>query len=124
MKKITVLSTEFSCAHFYAQTKWTNKKNKKEFGLCFSDYGHGHNYSLELHINSEYSKKFQVVLKKISSYLDHKHLNYDLPYFHKIIPTTENIAVFILDKIEDKYKKDLYSVKLKEMNSIWVEVKL
>ncbi|MDX9731554.1 MAG: hypothetical protein RBT63_07270 [Bdellovibrionales bacterium] len=44
----TTYSREFSTAHLYHQPSWSEEKNRAEFGACFSQYGHGHNYRLEV----------------------------------------------------------------------------
>jgi 6-pyruvoyltetrahydropterin/6-carboxytetrahydropterin synthase len=48
---------------------------------------------------------------------DHTFLNKDIPYFEKVVPTAENIAVHIRDLLEDPIQQigaQLYKVKLIE----------
>ena len=40
-----------------------------------------------------------IIKEEIEEVLDHKNLNLDVPYFKKVIPTAENICIFIWDII-------------------------
>ncbi len=48
-------------------------------------------------IDLSYLKK--IIEKEIEEELDHKNLNLDIPYFKNIIPTTENLAIYIWEKL-------------------------
>ena len=108
MEKEILLSRTF---HFDAAHKVVDYNGKCE-NL------HGHTYFLKVTIGGELKKNGMVldftVLKKetnnlIKTYLDHKYLN-DL--FEN--PTTENIAIFIFDKLSEKFGK--YGCKVKEIS--------
>lgn len=128
------LSTKFSSAHLYHQKSWSPEENLKAFGKCYSEHGHGHNYKLEaewLWDENSYDtlgiQQIQSVLQKIldieAENLDHKHLNFDIEYFQNTIPTTENIALYILNRIKDKTNLKLSSLKVFEMSNLWAEIK-
>ena len=68
---------------------------------------HGHNWKVEVMVCGDYLEKngllldFSVVkrvLRAVLDTMDHKFLN-DLPDFHKMNPTSENIAKLIYQKI-------------------------
>lgn len=97
------VEVEFSAAHFYHQPLWTAEKNKETFGLCYSKFGHGHDYKLRVEVLFEENFKiklseFQNLVKKSSQnikiHLDHKHLNHEILEFKNLIPTSENIASY------------------------------
>lgn len=96
----------FSTAHFYHQKQWDLKTNEAEFGLCFSEYGHGHNYCLDVTFSIPRSiavKKLECdeILRKVKSIIDlvlrdfdHRHLNFTHPAFktNERISTTEVLS--------------------------------
>ena len=50
-----------------------------------------------------------IIKSEIENILDHKNLNLDIDYFKKVVPTAENICIFIWDILRQKIesKKDL-----------------
>lgn len=128
---ILYLQDQFSSAHFYHQPAWDNKKNQQTFGRCFTKYGHGHNYTVEVGFRCEEQGlndrhiHYKALLREICYELDHEHLNFSIPEFKTVIPTTENIAVYILEKLKTKLDEDiLFSLKLYEMKDLWTEIRL
>lgn len=128
---ILTLKNSFSSAHFYAQPLWDKTQNQNTFGRCYTQYGHGHNYTLEvgfiLHNSAEIQKKseYQNLLTQLTTRLDHEHLNFVIPEFKDKVPTTENIALYFLDKLKlSVSEKDLSYIKLYEMDTLWTEIRL
>ncbi len=128
----------FSSAHFYKQDKWSKEQNLKEFGKCYSEFGHGHNYTLEAyfegHINPGTGLLANLIdvdalLLKVTDEFDHKHINFMHPVFKKLVPTTENIAAYIWDAIHKQLLSSpihfllLYKIRLYEDPDLWVEVR-
>lgn len=130
---IITFKTEFSAAHFYHQPKWNSQKNIEQFGKCFTPFGHGHNYHLYIDFPydskvfsnlEDFQKSQQKVLDLIGEELDHKHLNHDIDFFKTHIPTTENISVYVLDRVRKNSQVEPIKLKLKEMDSLWTEIQL
>jgi len=132
--------TSFSSAHLYKQSKWTREKNASEFGLCFSEFGHGHNYVLEAFFEGPIAAKtgllvnlmdIDPILKKLTDEFDHQHLNFTHPHFKSEVrvPTTENIAAYLWEKLKIEIEKlnidglRLYKIKLLEDDDLWVEIR-
>jgi 6-pyruvoyltetrahydropterin/6-carboxytetrahydropterin synthase len=97
----------FSSAHRYFQKNFSEAENKKIFGRCYTVHGHGHNYILELTLGGEIDDITGMVinltdvdhiLKEVTDPLDHKHLNFDVPAFKELVPTTENIAKYCFEE--------------------------
>jgi 6-pyruvoyltetrahydropterin/6-carboxytetrahydropterin synthase len=103
---------EFSAAHFYHNPEFTPEENQSIFGKCNNPNGHGHNYTLEVTVKGEVDQKsgFVVDLKQLKDVmsrevldaLDHRFLNKEVPEFFTQIPTTENIAIAIWQRLAPK----------------------
>lgn len=90
----------FSSAHLYQQPQWNLEKNKAEFGLCFSEFGHGHNYILEVTVPSSGDiLKIKDQIQRVVGLLDHKHLNFEVEEFKNQVPTSEVIVQFFAQKL-------------------------
>ena len=110
--KITVCrKAHFNAAHKLANNNWSKEKNYDIFGKCSYENYHGHNYELIVKltgdINSEtgmlmdLSVLKKIIKKEVEDVLDHKNLNLDIPYFKDLIPSTENLAIFIWNRLKD-----------------------
>ena len=108
--KITVCrKAHFNAAHKLHNKNWSKEENTKVFGKCSNENFHGHNYELIVKIYGEIDQNTGMVIdlsylkkiieKEIEEELDHKNLNLDIPYFKNIIPTTENLAIYIWKKL-------------------------
>lgn len=122
MMQFLVVQSEFSAAHFYKNADFTEAKNRKTFGRCFTNYGHGHNYKVELGVATKKKNKAESILKEITKKLDHEHLNFEIPEFKETVPTTENILLYIEKKLEKTVlKNSLVFIRLFEMDDLWSE---
>lgn len=92
---------EFCASHRYHNPAWDAETNRRVFGRCNNEHGHGHNYLLEVTLCGEIDPVTGMIMNiyDLKQYLwevleefDHKHLNVDTPYFQETIPTTENMA--------------------------------
>jgi 6-pyruvoyltetrahydropterin/6-carboxytetrahydropterin synthase len=123
---------EFSASHFYHNPKWTDEENRRVFGKCANLNGHGHNYTLEVTVKGEVDPTtgFVIDLKELKGILnrevvdamDHRHLNKEVPEFASRIPTTENIAIAIWQRLEKRLRvAKLHRVRLYEMPDLFVD---
>jgi 6-pyruvoyltetrahydropterin/6-carboxytetrahydropterin synthase len=99
---------EFSASHRYHNPAWSDQRNQTVFGKCNNPHGHGHNYLLEVTVAGEVDPvtgmvvnlyDLKQVLEQVLVEFDHKNLQDDTPYFAGRIPTTENLAVVLWDRI-------------------------
>lgn len=106
------IQTHFSAAHFLRNYK----------GDC--ENLHGHNWKVEVTVSRETLDETGmaidfILLKQktndIIKNLDHKHLN-EIPYFSEINPSSENIAAYLFNQLEEKLKAT--AVKLIKV-SVW-----
>lgn len=96
---------EFSAAHRLHSTRLDAEENHQLFGKCNNPAGHGHNYVVEVTIesggNGRPAAPFspaafeQQVRETVIDRLDHKHLNHDVAEFAALNPSVENIAAVI-----------------------------
>ncbi|HEY9847195.1 MAG TPA: 6-carboxytetrahydropterin synthase [Candidatus Caenarcaniphilales bacterium] len=105
MEAYLTISTHFSAAHRLALADLTDEENSQIYGKCARPHGHGHNYHLEVTVQGEIDPRTGMIIdleacqKVINDYVvepfDHTFLNKDIPYFAEVVPTAENIAVYI-----------------------------
>ncbi|MGE0825450.1 MAG: 6-carboxytetrahydropterin synthase [Candidatus Binatia bacterium] len=127
---------EFEASHRYWNPGFSIEENHRTFGKCVSPYGHGHNYVLRVTIAGNVDprtgmvvnvKELDYILKDLVSEFDHKFINLDHSSFHDRIPTTENLASYMHDKIEQKIRTQagsyhLSRVRLYEEPTLWADV--
>ena len=122
----------FSASHYYWNDAWPAEKNQEVFGRCANRNGHGHNYTLEVTVAGEVDpvSGFVVDLKALKDVIehevvrvyDHRHLNLEVPEFKDTVPTTENIAVAIWKRLENKIAgAKLHRVRVYEMPDLFAD---
>lgn len=124
MKSLIIVQEDFAAAHLYFQPKWSAEKNKAIFGRCFSEHGHGHNYRLQAGFSAP-THSLQTLQSKVRAVVDrleHKHLNFVVPEFKETIPTLENIADYLVKRLQEHCPNEgLSYIKLFESENLWVE---
>lgn len=104
------------------------------YGAAANPHGHGHNYVLEVTIAGQPDAVTGMIvdLKEVKEILnqevvnpfDHRHLNYEVPPFDRVVPTTENIAIEIWRRLAPHFtgaKGRLDLVRLYETEDLYVE---
>ncbi|MFB8793810.1 MAG: 6-carboxytetrahydropterin synthase [Microcoleus sp.] len=127
MEAYLTLSTHFSAAHRLARPDLSFAENSEIYGKCARPNGHGHNYHLEVTVKGEMDGRTGMIAdlgalqKAVDDYvvepLDHTFLNKDIAYFEKIVPTAENIAVYIGQLLRSPIRElgaQLHKIKLTE----------
>ena len=127
MEAYLTISTHFSAAHRLARPDLSFEENSEIYGKCARPNGHGHNYHLEVTVKGEIDPRTGMIIdleglqKAVNDYVvqpfDHTFLNQDIPYFAKVVPTAENIAVHIRDLLQNPIRDlgaQLHKVKLVE----------
>tara|TARA_B100001057_G_scaffold269741_1_gene269893 strand:- start:2983 stop:3390 length:408 start_codon:yes stop_codon:yes gene_type:complete len=99
----------FNAAHRLYVKSWDDTKNEAVFGKCSNPYFHGHNYELIVNVTGTIDpvtgyvmdmKVLKDLIKvQVEDPFDHKNLNEQVPEFADLIPSAENIAVVIYNKI-------------------------
>ena len=123
---------EFSASHVYHNPSLSESENKRIFGKCNNPHGHGHNYTLEVTVAGEPDPVTGMVLDlkdlkeilegEVMQRMDHRHLNKEVPEFASRIPTTENIAIAIWQRLNQKLNvAKLHRVRLYELPDLFVD---
>lgn len=99
----------FSSAHRLFREEWSDEKNAEVFGDCSNPNWHGHNYDLFVTVEGPVDPEtgFVMDLKALKDVLtarvvadvDHRNLNLEVEWLGNTIPSTENFAVAIWDRI-------------------------
>jgi 6-pyruvoyltetrahydropterin/6-carboxytetrahydropterin synthase len=125
---------EFSASHICAQPGLTEEENRVIYGAAANPHGHGHNYALEVTLSGDPDpvtgmvfdlKRLKDVLHKaVVEPLDHRFLNYEVPPFDKIVPTTENVTAEIWKRLSPHFAAGparLHSIRLYETEDLFVD---
>lgn len=123
---------EFSASHFYHNAEFSAEENKRLFGKCNNPNGHGHNYTLEITVKGRVDQRsgFVVDLKQLKELmnrevidvLDHRFLNKEIAEFQEQIPTTENLAISIWNRLQPKLNvAQLHRVRVYETPDLFVD---
>ncbi len=115
----------FSASHRLWSKQLTEAENYAVYEKCANPNGHGHNYVLEVTVRGTPDPQTGMVLnltqlkdamhEQVVDWVDHKHLNYDVPWLEGSIPTTEVLVVKFWDRLAEMLPRGLlYEVKLYE----------
>jgi 6-pyruvoyltetrahydropterin/6-carboxytetrahydropterin synthase len=115
----------FSASHRLWSKQLTEAENYTVYEKCANPNGHGHNYMLEVTVRGTPDPQTGMVLnltqlkdamhEQVVDWVDHKHLNYDVPWLEGSIPTTEVLVVKFWDRLAEMLPRGLlYEVKLYE----------
>ncbi len=117
--------TSFSASHRLWSNQLTEAENYAIYEKCANPNGHGHNYVLEVTIRGAPDPQTGMVMnltelkhavsEQIIKWVDHKHLNYDVPWLEGSIPTTEVLVIKFWERLAQALPGNLlYEVKLYE----------
>ncbi len=124
---------EFSAAHTCWNPALTEAENRALYGEEAHPRGHGHNYVLEVTLEGEPDpvtgmvvdlKDVKRILEEhIVTPMDHRHLNHEVPPFDRVVPTTENLAVEIWQRLRPHFTfpARLANVRLFETPDLYVD---
>jgi 6-pyruvoyltetrahydropterin/6-carboxytetrahydropterin synthase len=102
----------FAAAHRYRVATWSDKQNADTFGLCARPNYHGHSYVCDVTVTgavdaitgfvADLSLLDTALRVEVRDRFDHANINVDVPEFTdgKLIPTGENLARFICDRVQ------------------------
>jgi 6-pyruvoyltetrahydropterin/6-carboxytetrahydropterin synthase len=102
----------FAAAHRYRVPEWSEEKNQQTFGLCARPNYHGHSYVCDVTVAGKIDEKTgfcvdlgeldRILATEVRERFDHRNINLDVPEFAdgKLMPTGENLARFIFERVE------------------------
>jgi len=115
----------FSAAHRLWSNELSEAENSALYDKCANPNGHGHNYTLEVTVRGAPDPRTGMVLnltalkqamnEQVIEWVDHKNLNYDVPWLEGCIPTAELLAIKFWERLARALPAGLlYEVKLYE----------
>ena len=124
---------EFSASHICRSAQLTDAENEQVYGPAANPLGHGHNYVVEVAVEGEPDpvtgmildlKRLKEILdERVLEVYDHRLLNREVSPFDRIVPTAENIAIDIWNRVVSCIggRARLYSVRVHESGDLSVE---
>jgi 6-pyruvoyltetrahydropterin/6-carboxytetrahydropterin synthase len=126
---------EFSASHICRSPQLSEAENERVYGAAANPLGHGHNYVVEVAIEGRPDPVTGMILdlkrlkdmleEKVLSVYDHRLLNREVPPFDRVVPTVENIAIDIWNRIEPVIdstgRARLYCVRVHETSELCAE---
>ena len=125
---------EFSASHVCRNPALPEEENRALFGAAANPHGHGHNYVLEVTVEGSPDPVTGMVLdlkllkqildREVVEPYDHRFLNREVPPFDRTIPTTENIAIDIWNRLQPHLNDGrgrLYGVRVYETPDLCVD---
>jgi 6-pyruvoyltetrahydropterin/6-carboxytetrahydropterin synthase len=126
---------EFSASHVCRLKGLSDEENRRAFGEDAHPHGHGHNYVVEVTLEGEpdpvtgmivdLKQVKQLLEEEVVEPMDHRFLNVEVPPFDRVVPTTENVAREIWDRLERRLplgSARLYRVRLYETSDCYVDI--
>jgi 6-pyruvoyltetrahydropterin/6-carboxytetrahydropterin synthase len=121
----------FSAAHQLWDPGLSDDENQRLFGKCATL--HGHNYTLEVVVAGEIDPASgyvldlkslsDVIARRVIRDVDHSNLNTDVPWLKGLVPTTENLAHAIWERLRPELPDGLLRlVRVWETDKNWAEV--
>lgn len=125
---------EFSASHVCRNPQLTEAENTELFGAAANPYGHGHNYVLEVTLAGaphpvtgmvmDLKLLKEVLHHEVVEAYDHRFLNREVEPFDRVIPTAENIAIDIWNRLAPPFEAHharLHRVRLYETPDVFVD---
>jgi 6-pyruvoyltetrahydropterin/6-carboxytetrahydropterin synthase len=111
--------------------------NHATFGPGANEAGYGHNYTLEIGVAGDRDTDSGMIVnltdldrilkEEVDQPLDHRNLNLEIPGFADVVPTAENLALWIWERVgarleREKWPCDLVSLALRVTPTFSVEL--
>lgn len=128
MKCIINRRAQFSASHRYWLPELSADENLQRFGRCSRSPGHGHNYVLYVSMEGELDEYGMVlnlsdvkhdIKREVTSQLDFSFLNEVWEEFAQTLPTTENVARVIWQRLAPYLP--LVRIQLYEHPELWAD---
>ncbi len=129
-------AVHFAASHRYHRPEWSEEENRRRFGECALPEGHGHNYRCEVTVAApidpatgttmDLGELDRILETEVVSRFHLRHINKSVPEFGPggAIPTTENLAAFILERLRERLPTDvrIHRVRVQEDRDLWSDV--
>jgi 6-pyruvoyltetrahydropterin/6-carboxytetrahydropterin synthase len=115
---------EFNASRRLWRDDWSRERNLAAFG-DETPHGYGHNYLLEVEVEGSVDPERAMVVnltdldrilkEEVDRPLDHRNLNLDVDDFRSVIPTFENLALWIWNRVDARIRKDAWPCRLSRL---------
>ena len=125
---------EFSASHVCRNPLLSDRENEELFGAAANPNGHGHNYVIDVTVAGDpdpvtgmvldLKKLKDVVHRQVIQIYDHRFLNHEVPPFDHVVPTVENIAIDVWQRLEPHISSvgaRLHGIRLYETDDLYVD---
>lgn len=125
---------EFSASHSCYNPAFSEQQNRDLYGEFSGSHGHGHNYTVEVTLEGEPDSVTgmvvdlkllkDVIQREVIDPIDHRHLNHEVPPFSTVVPTAENVAKEIWQRLQPHLifeNARLHSIRLYETEDQYVD---
>jgi 6-pyruvoyltetrahydropterin/6-carboxytetrahydropterin synthase len=99
----------FSASHRLHAPSLAENENQQIYGKCNNPFGHGHDYVVDVVVRGEVDGETgrvvdlqrldALVRREVVDPFEHKNLNLDIPEFRDMVPTSENVAVAVAQRL-------------------------
>lgn len=103
---------QFAASHRLHSLQFSEEENRRIYGKCNNPFGHGHNYVVEVSIRGpvdcngmavDLSILDELVANQVLRPFDHRNLNLEAPVFARQVPTSENLAREICQRLKQNW---------------------
>ncbi len=101
---------EFAASHRLHAPALDDEENRRLYGKCNNPFGHGHNYVLEVSARGpideatgqvvDVDRLDELVRGRVLEAFGHRNLNTEVNSFARVVPTSENLAVEIVQRLK------------------------
>lgn len=105
---------EFSASHRLNAPGLSERDNQRLYGKCNNPFGHGHNYVLDVSVRGPLDHRSgravdltaldSLVRERVIQAFDRKNLNEEIEHFSNVVPTTENLGLFIHERLKQHWR--------------------
>ncbi len=125
---------EFSASHACRNPLLSDRENQELFGAAANPSGHGHNYVIDVTLEGDpdpvtgmlldLKQLKELVNREVVDLYDHRFLNREVPPFDRVVPTPENIAIDIWQRLQPHLTSDrsrLHAIRVYETADLFVD---
>ena len=115
----------FAASHRLHSSQLSSELNWKLYGKCNNPYGHGHNYALHVSVSGNIDEATgriidlgaldRYVHERVIGAFDHKDMNADVEDFKATVPTTENLAAVIVERLRGEWPRSFGNTRLERI---------
>jgi len=112
----------FNAAHRLFNPLKSDEWNRATYGDASNPAGYGHNYTLDVSVAGVADEESSMIVnltdldrilkEEVDRPLDHRNLNHEIPEFQKSVPTAENLARWIWDRVTARIEKERWPCRL------------